>query len=114
MTSTRAAGVDLDFRAGSTFPVPICTVPSSMNRTSQCNKVDAVRLDASYMLNLLLLKNQRCVSIQILSCFAYIYLFDFYNAIFAQRLRQGIVIIKVFFKIINIDIGFIFEQTQSF
>ena len=58
---TRAAVVDLNFRAGSTFPVPVCTVPNSMDRISQCNKVDAVRLYASYRLNLLLLKGQRCV-----------------------------------------------------
>ena len=50
---TRAAVVHLNFRAGSTFPVPVCTVPSSMDRTSWCNKVDAVRLYASYRLNLL-------------------------------------------------------------
>ena len=57
----RAAVVHLNFRAGSTFLVPIWTVPSSMDRTSRCNKVDAVRLYASYRLNLLLLKGQRCV-----------------------------------------------------
>ena len=56
-----AAVVHLNFRAGSTFPVPGCTVPSSMDRTSRCNKVDAVRLYASYRLNLLLLKGQSCV-----------------------------------------------------
>ena len=55
----RSAVVHLNFRAGSTFPVPVCTVPSSMDRTSRSNKVDAVRLYASYMLNLLLLKAQR-------------------------------------------------------
>ena len=56
--------IHLNFRAGSTFPVPVCTVPSSMIRTSRCNKVDgldAVRLYASYRLNLLLLKGQRFV-----------------------------------------------------
>ena len=58
---SQAAIVNLNFRAGSTFPVPVCTVPSSMDRTSRCNKVDAVRLYASYRLNLLLLKGQRCV-----------------------------------------------------
>ena len=57
----RAAVVHLDFRAGSSFPVPVCTKPSSMDRTSRCNKVDTVRLDALYRLNLLLLKGQRCV-----------------------------------------------------
>jgi len=41
---SRAAVVHLNFRAGSTFPVPVCTVPSSMDRTSPRNKVDAVRL----------------------------------------------------------------------
>ena len=46
-------------RAGATFPVPVCTVPSSMDRTNRCNKVDAARLYASYRLNLLLLKRQR-------------------------------------------------------
>ena len=51
----------LNFGAGSTFPVPVCTLPSSMNRNSWCNKVDAVRLYASYRLNLLLLKGQRCL-----------------------------------------------------
>ena len=58
---SRAAVVDLSFRAGSTFPVPVCTVPSSMDRTSRCNKVEAVKLYASYKLNLLLLKGQRCL-----------------------------------------------------
>ena len=52
----RAAVVHLNFRAGSTFPVPVC-----MDRTSRCIKVDAVRLNASYRFNLLLLKGKRCV-----------------------------------------------------
>ena len=45
------------------FQKNFCTplIPSSMDRTSQCNKVDAVRLYASYRLNLRLLKKQRCV-----------------------------------------------------
>jgi len=54
--------VHLNFRAGSTFPVLVCTIPSSMDRTSQCNKVNAVKLYASYRLNLLSLQGQRCVS----------------------------------------------------
>ena len=58
---TWAAVVRLNIRAGSPFPVPVCTVPSSMDKTSRCNKVDAVRLYASHRLNLLLLKGQRCV-----------------------------------------------------
>ena len=58
----RAAVVHLNFPAGSTFPVPVCTVPSSMDRTGRCHKVDAVRLYASYRLNLLLLKMQRYVT----------------------------------------------------
>ena len=41
---SRAAVVYLNFRAGSIFPVPVCTVPISMDRTSPRNKVDAVRL----------------------------------------------------------------------
>ena len=41
-------------------PSLYCTYPSSMDRTSRCNKVDAIRLYASYWLNLLLLKGQRC------------------------------------------------------
>ena len=56
-----AAIVHLNFQAGSTFLVPVCTVPSSNDRTSRCNKVDAVRLYASYRLNLLLPKGQICV-----------------------------------------------------
>ena len=52
-----------DFRAGATFPIPVCTVPSSMDRSILCNKVDAVRLHASYRMNLLLLKGQICVTI---------------------------------------------------
>ena len=60
-TRTRAAVVHLNFQAGSTFPDPVCTVPSSMDRTSRCNKVDEVRLYSSYRLNLLLLNGQRCV-----------------------------------------------------
>ena len=49
----REAVVHLNFRAGSTFQVPVCTV---QDRTSRCNKVDAVRLYASCRLNLLLIK----------------------------------------------------------
>ena len=56
MNRTRAAVVHLNFRAGSTFPVPVFTVPNSMDKTSRCNKVDPVRLYASYRWNLLLLK----------------------------------------------------------
>ena len=55
----RAAVVHLNFRAGSTFPVPVCTVPGSIDRTSPYNKFDAVRLYTSYRLTLLLLKGQR-------------------------------------------------------
>ena len=53
-----ATVVHLNFRARSTFPIRVCTVPSSMDRTSLCNKIDAVRLYAAY---LLILKGQRCV-----------------------------------------------------
>ena len=58
--ASRVAVVHLNFRAGSTFPVPVFIVSSSMDRTSRCNKVDAVRL---YRLNLLLLKGKRCVAL---------------------------------------------------
>ena len=61
-TETMVAVVHLNFRAGSTFPVPVCTVPSSMDRTSQCNMVDAARLNASFWLNLLLPKGQICIN----------------------------------------------------
>ena len=47
MFEAREAVVHLNFRAGSIFPVPVCTVPSSMDRTSRYNKVSAVRLFAS-------------------------------------------------------------------
>ena len=36
-------------------------IKQAINRTSRCNKVDAVRLYASYRLSLPLLKRQRCV-----------------------------------------------------
>ena len=58
---SRAAVVHLNFRAGSTFPIPVWSVPSSIDRTSRCNKVKAVRLCASNRLNLFLLKGKRCV-----------------------------------------------------
>ena len=61
MAKSRAAEVHLNLRARSTFPVLVCTVPSSMDWTSRCNKVDAVRLYASHRMNLLLLKGQRFV-----------------------------------------------------
>ena len=46
--TSRTAVVHLNFRAGSTlsFPFTVCTVHSSMDRTSRCNKVEAVRLYA--------------------------------------------------------------------
>ena len=52
---SRAAVVHLNFWAGSTFSVPVCTVPGSID------KVDAVRRYALNRLNLLLLKGQRSV-----------------------------------------------------
>ena len=62
---TRAVVVHFNFRAGSTFPVPICTVPHGHWVNQADNQqdwpVDAVRLYASNWLNLLLLKGQRCV-----------------------------------------------------
>ena len=42
--------IHLNFRAGSTFPVPVCTVHSSMDRTTRFNKVvDTVRLYLGWM-----------------------------------------------------------------
>ena len=41
---------------GQPFRSQFCTVPSSMDWTSRCNKIDAVRLYASHRLSLLLLK----------------------------------------------------------
>ena len=41
MGITRAAVVHLNFRARATFLGPVCTVPSSMDRTSRYTKVDA-------------------------------------------------------------------------
>ena len=60
----RAAVVHLNFRAVSTFLVPVYTVASSMDRTSRCNKVGMVRLYALYSLNFLLLKGQICVQVE--------------------------------------------------
>ena len=50
--------VHLNFRAETTFPVPVCTVPHGLwvnkadnqQLTSRFNKVDTVRLFASYSL----------------------------------------------------------------
>ena len=87
LRNARVAVVHLNYRAGSTFPVPVCTVPSSMDRTSRCNKVDAVRLYASYRLNLLLLKGQICVtgqgySLTIPGCFDWLALQSTYILFF--------------------------------
>ena len=43
------------------YRTDIGLIKQTINMTSRCNKVDAVRLYASYRLNLLLLKGQRCV-----------------------------------------------------
>ena len=68
----------LHFRAGSTFSVPVWTVPSSLDRTSRCNKVDAVRLYASYRLNLLLLKGQRSLEVTLTTLSEYFGPFNLY------------------------------------
>ena len=60
---SQAVVVHLNFRAGLTFQVPVCTVPSSMDGTSWRNKVDAVILYASYRIDLLLIEGQRCVGL---------------------------------------------------
>ena len=56
--STGRCIVHFNFRAGPTFPVPVCTVPHGhwvyKADTSRCNKFDAVRLYALFRLNLLL------------------------------------------------------------
>ena len=31
--------VHLHFQGGSTFPITVCTVPSSVDRTSRCNRL---------------------------------------------------------------------------
>ena len=66
---SQAAVVLLNFRSGSSFPVPVCTalhdivlIKKTFNRTSRYNKVDAVRLYASNRLNLILLEGQGCVA----------------------------------------------------
>ena len=79
---TRAAVVHLNFRAGSTFLVPVCTVPSSMDRTSRYNKVGTVRLYASYRLNLRLLKGRRCVLMVYCNCIQINRIRNLCNAIF--------------------------------
>ena len=80
----------LNFQAGSTFPVPICTVPSSMDRTSRCNKVDAVTLmQASYRLNLLLLKEQICVIFKFKRLFYLGWLFQTNYAVL-QKLKPSL------------------------
>ena len=71
-TFSRPAVVHLNFRAGSTFPVPV-VLYSSMDRTSRCNKVDTVRLYASCRLNLLLPKGRICVFYLCLLFTAYFY-----------------------------------------
>ena len=43
------------------YRIDIGLIKQTINRTSRCNKVDAVRLYASYRLNLLLLKRKRCM-----------------------------------------------------
>ena len=58
--STRSRSA-FEFSSRVNLSGPSLTVPSSMDRTSRCNKVDAVPLNASYRLNLLLLKGQICV-----------------------------------------------------
>ena len=57
----RAAVVHLNFRSGSTFPVPFCTVPHGNWVNNQQDQPVQQMLTRSYMLNLLLLKGQRCV-----------------------------------------------------
>ena len=57
----RAAVVHLNFRSGSTFPVPFCTVPNGHWVNNQQDQPVQQMLTRSYMLNLLLLKGQRCV-----------------------------------------------------
>ena len=64
--------VHLNLRAGSTFPVPVCTVSPGLWVSK------AVRLYASYRLNLLLSKGQvRDLLIKIL--YIYIYCISGYN-----------------------------------
>ena len=45
------------------YRTDIGLIKQTINRTSQCNKVDAVWLYASYRLNLHLLNGQRCVTV---------------------------------------------------
>ena len=63
-TLTRAAIVHLNFRAGSTFPVPVCTVPHLHWVNKSTRLAGATRLTRSDLMlhigaDLLLLKGQR-------------------------------------------------------
>ena len=82
---SRTAVVHFNLRAGSTFPVPVCTVSPGLwvNKADTqyglagANKfdLDAVKLYASYRLNLLLPKGQRCVVFIIINSAPYGYEF---------------------------------------
>ena len=102
--SLRAAVEHLNFLAESTFPVPVCTLPSYIDRTGRCNKVDKVRLYASYRLNLLLLKGKRCV----LSLLVFIYFIPKYKVLnLISHLFQSYVLAAFFFSIL-----FLLERGQ--
>ena len=63
--NARAAFVHLNFPAGSTFPVPVCTVSTGhwVNKADSIGLAGATRLTRSdFRLNLLLLKGQVCVN----------------------------------------------------
>jgi len=63
-SKARAAAVHLNFRAGSTFPVPVCAVSPGnwVNKADTQGLAGATRLTRSdFRLNLLLRKGQRCV-----------------------------------------------------
>ena len=63
------------------YRTDIGLIKQTINRTSRCNKVDVVRLYASFMLNLLLLKGQRRVLSKL----------NWYN--YNDRWRKGIFIL---------------------
>ena len=76
--NTRAAVVHLISKLGLPFWSQCVLFLYSTDRTSWCNKLDAVRLYASYRLNLLLLKGQIFVNRSIYCLYKNVYLLYFF------------------------------------
>ena len=111
--------VHFNFRAGSTFPVPVCTVPHLHWVNKSTGLAGATRLTRSdFMLHigadLLLLKGQRCVIINTIAMMIFYNLFYLYSVFNSSMIIIAMILSKIRVIIIKFLVLWIFKASTIY